>query len=119
MATLEEIDHRVHKVDTSRTARRAAAARQVSQLAQRRAAIAEQLEAVEHELGDVLAAARDVIGVEELAEFTDLKAADLTQWLTGRRSLRGRRKKPTGGASRSRHDGDPTPATPPPAEGNT
>ncbi|XVS62058.1 hypothetical protein ACQPYE_27825 [Actinosynnema sp. CA-299493] len=99
MATPEEIRRRVEQTDTARSARRAAAAQQVGELAQRRAAVLDQLEDVERELGDVLAEAQDVIGVDELAEFTDLKPADLTAWLAGRKPGRGKRKKPTGTSS--------------------
>ncbi|MFD7655373.1 hypothetical protein ACFV4N_15490 [Actinosynnema sp. NPDC059797] len=95
MATLEEIRRRVEQTDVARSARRAAAAQQVGQLAQRRAAILDQLHDVERELGDVLAEAQDVIGVDELAEFTELKPADLTAWLAGRKTGRGKRRKAT------------------------
>lgn len=112
MATPEEIRQRVEQVDTVRSARRAAAAQQVGELAQRRAAILDQLEAVERELGDVLAEAQDVIGVDELAEFTDLKPADLTAWLAGRKPGRGKRRKTTS-TSNARGDagGSPGPTT--------
>ncbi|MFD0201417.1 hypothetical protein ACFVG9_11665 [Saccharothrix carnea] len=95
MATPEEIRQRVEQADTARSARRAAAAQQVGELAQRRTAIAEQLEDIERQLGDVLAAAQDVIDVDELAEFTDLKVADITHWLAGRKTARTKRRKPT------------------------
>ncbi|MEV8438812.1 hypothetical protein AB0425_15670 [Actinosynnema sp. NPDC051121] len=105
MATPEQIRQRVEQTDTVRSARRAAAAQRVGELAQRRALILDQLQDVERELGDVLAEAQDVIGVDELAEFTDLKPADLTAWLADRKPGRGKRKKPTtnarGGAHRS------------------
>jgi hypothetical protein len=95
MATSEEIRQRVEEADTARSARRAAAAQQVGELAQRRTVIAEQLEDIERQLGDVLAAAQDVIDMDELAEFTDLKVADITQWLAGRKTARTKRRKPT------------------------
>jgi predicted ATP-dependent protease len=95
MATPEEIRQRVEETDTTRSARRAAAAQQVGELAQRRAEIVAQLAEVERELGDVVADAHDVIDVDELATFTDLKPSDLTGWLAGRKPLRGKRKKPT------------------------
>jgi len=95
MATPEEIRRRIEQADTTRSARRAAAAQQVGELAQRRAAILDHLENIERELGDVLAAAQDVIDVDELAGFTDLKPADLTAWLASRRTGRGRRRKTT------------------------
>lgn len=80
MATPEDIQ----QADTARSARRAAAAQQVGELARRRTVLAEQLDDIERELGDVLATAQEVIGVDELAKFTDVPAADLTRWLTAR-----------------------------------
>jgi predicted ATP-dependent protease len=96
VATTEEIRRRIEEADTARSAKRAAAAQQVGELAQRRAALAEQLADVERELGDVLAAARDVIDINELARFTDVPAADLMRWCDGRRTTRTKRKKPAG-----------------------
>jgi hypothetical protein len=94
MATTDEIRHRIEEADTARSAKRAAAAQQVGELAQRRTALAEQLAEIERELGDVLAATSDVIGVNELSRFTDVPAADLTRWLDGRRTTRVKRRKP-------------------------
>jgi hypothetical protein len=107
MATAKEIERRVEQTDTSRTAKRSAAATRVFELAQRRAVLVEQLADLEHELGDVLIDAQDVIDVDELARFTDLPAADLTGWLTARtarKTTRGKRKRPVAGTSAS--DGD-------------
>jgi len=117
MATPEEIRQRVEQADIARSARRAAAAQQIGELVQSRAAIVEQLEDVERELGDVIADAQDVIGVEELAEFTDVKAADLTQWLAGRKTTRAKRKKPAASASRAQGEVSRRPSAPgtPPA----
>ncbi|MFI9811537.1 hypothetical protein [Saccharothrix variisporea] len=95
MATPEEIEQRVEEADATRSARRAAAAREVAELAQRRSGLAEQLEVVERQLGDVITGARDVMGIDELARFTDLPATDLTRWLTGRKPSRGPRRKTT------------------------
>jgi hypothetical protein len=102
MATTEEIQRRVAEADTARSAKRSAAARQVDELAQRRAAIAEQLEDLERQLGDILAAAREVMEIDELARFTDLPAADLTRWLEARKTARTKRKKPAAGAGAKR-----------------
>ena len=110
MATTEEIQRRVEQADTARSAQRSAAAARVGELAARRAAIAEQLAAIERELGDVLAAAQDVIGIDELARFTDVPAADLTRWLTARTTTRTKRKRPTGGGSAARSDPSRRPA---------
>jgi hypothetical protein len=93
MATPEEIRQRVEEADTARSARRAAAAQQVGELAQRRAAILTQLAEVERELGEVVADVQDVIDVDELAAFTDLKPSDLTGWLAGHKPGRGKRRK--------------------------
>jgi hypothetical protein len=96
VATTEEIRRRIEEADTARSAKRAAAAQQVGELAQRRAALAVQLADIERELGDVLAAARDVIDINELARFTDVPAADLMRWCDGRRTTRTKRKKSAG-----------------------
>ncbi|MFG1645551.1 hypothetical protein ACGFMK_35165 [Amycolatopsis sp. NPDC049252] len=91
MITTDEIERRVEKADAEKSARRTAAAREVGELAHRRAALAEELADVERKLGTVLATAADVIGVDELAEFTDVPSADLTTWLTaGKPRRRGR-----------------------------
>jgi hypothetical protein len=98
MATPEEIKRRVTESDADRTARRSAAATQIGELAQRRAALAEQLDDLERKLGEVLAAARDVLDITELARFTDISAADLTRWLEAQRTSRTKRRKATAGA---------------------
>jgi hypothetical protein len=98
MATPDEIERRIAEIDADRTARRSAAAKQVGELAQRRAALAEQLDDLERELGDVLAAASDVLDITELARFTDVPAADLTRWLEARKTTRTKRKKTIPGA---------------------
>ncbi|MTD57132.1 hypothetical protein [Amycolatopsis pithecellobii] len=101
MATTREIERRIAEADAARSAQRSAAAQRIGELAQRRAAVAEQLRDIERELGEALAEASDVIGIDELARFTDVPAADLTQWLGSRKSSRPTRKKPkpTGGVS--------------------
>src|SRR5690348_11201273 len=100
MATMdEEIERRVEENDAPRTAKRAAAAKRVRQLARQRAEVAEQLADIERELGDVLAESSDVIGVDELAKFTDVPAADLSQWLNGRKTTRSKRKRTTANSS--------------------
>lgn len=101
MATAEEIERRVEQADTARSAKRAAAAQQVGALAQRRAAIAEQLADIEGQLGDVLAAALEVMSIDELATFTDVPAPDLTQWHTARKPSRSKRNRPAAGAASS------------------
>jgi hypothetical protein len=99
MTTADEIRRRVEEADTERSAKRSATAQQVGDLAARRAAIAEQLGDVERQLGDVLAAARDVMDIDELARFTDVPATDLTKWLTARKTPRAKRKRPASGTS--------------------
>lgn len=96
MATTDEIARRVQEADTARSAQRAAAAQRIGELAQRRGMLAEQLDEIERALGDELAAAQDVMAVDELAAFTDVPAADLTRWLsarTARKPVRTRRKR--------------------------
>ncbi|GAB3365858.1 MULTISPECIES: hypothetical protein [Amycolatopsis] len=88
MATGEEIERRVEEVDSARSARRSAAAKQVGDLAERRSEIAGQLAAIETQLGKTLAAANDVISIDELAQFTDVSATDLARWFDGQKPLR-------------------------------
>jgi hypothetical protein len=95
MITTDEIERRVEKADAEKSARRTATAREVGELAHRRAALAEELAEVERKLGTVLAAAADVIGIDELTEFTDVPAADLTRWLAAGKP-RARRGRPPG-----------------------
>lgn len=97
MATTEEIQARVAQADTARSTRRSAAAQQIGELAARRAGIAEQLDDIERQLGDVLAAVQDVMDIDELARFTDVPAADLTRWLTARKPTRTKRKRSAAG----------------------
>lgn len=104
MATTDEIQRRVEQADTARSAKRSAAAQQVGELAQRRTAIAEQLNDIERQLGDLLADAQEVMDIHELARFTDVPAADLTRWLTARKPVRTKRKKPAGGTSGEESD---------------
>ncbi|HYS36674.1 MAG TPA: hypothetical protein VEO01_13700 [Pseudonocardiaceae bacterium] len=94
MTTPEEIRRRVEEADTARSTKRSAAAQQVGELARQRAAIAEQLADVERQLGEILTAARDVMDIDELARFTDVPAADLTRWLTARKTSHPKRKRP-------------------------
>ncbi|SFK89170.1 hypothetical protein SAMN05421835_14213 [Amycolatopsis sacchari] len=108
MPTDDEVEHRIEDVDAPRTARRKATAQQVNQLAHRRAAIVAQLEDIEGQLGELIAEAEDVISVEELARFTDLKTADLTEWVAGGKSAsRSRTSSGTGTQS-----AEPIPASP-------
>ncbi|TCO49649.1 hypothetical protein [Actinocrispum wychmicini] len=95
MPTNEEIERRIQEVDAPRSAKRAATAQQVHELAQRRAAVAAELNDIERHLGDVLAAATDVIDIDELARFTDIRTADLTQWRAARKPTRTTRKQST------------------------
>jgi hypothetical protein len=111
MATTEEIDRRVKEVDAVRSARRAAAAKRVGELAQRRAVTAEQLSEIERELGDVLAESSDVMEIDELARFVDVPAADLSRWLNGRRASRSKRKRAAGGVSVAKNVTSTEPST--------
>ncbi|MCE7007088.1 hypothetical protein LWC34_30300 [Kibdelosporangium philippinense] len=111
MATTKEIERRVAEADSARSARRTAAAKRIGELAQRRAAVAEQLDDIDRELGDVLATARDVIGIDELARFTDLPASDLTRWLEGRKTTRSKRKRSAAGAPAAKSDTSQGPIT--------
>jgi hypothetical protein len=126
MATTEEIERRVQQADAARCAARAAAARQVGELAGRRAVLAEQLDEIERELGDVLAAVQDLMDVDELAAFTNLSAADLTRWRDARarrKTARPTRKRPAkagdSGGGRSARTTAPAPAVSTAAESHT
>ncbi|HET6213019.1 MAG TPA: hypothetical protein VFE14_09120 [Micromonosporaceae bacterium] len=88
IATAEEIESRVEAADTARRAKRCAAAKEVGELAQRRTVLAEQLAEVERQLGEVLADASDVLEIDELTRFTNIPAANLTAWLTPRKTPR-------------------------------
>ncbi|ASR36605.1 hypothetical protein BAY61_18155 [Prauserella marina] len=113
MATTEEIERRIEEADAARSAKRAAVATRVGELAQRRDAVAVQLAEIERELGEALAEAGSIIGVEELAQFTDVPAADLTRWLTNHQAPRPKRqKRPSRTASRKPSTRD-KPAVPP------
>jgi hypothetical protein len=122
MATPEEIERRVEQLDIPRSAKRAAAAKKVNELAQRRTDLAEQLGEIERQLGQILAEASDVMDIDELARFTDIPVPDLTGWLTARKPVRTKRNKPVDGARSGTSRGSaavrtPTngqPATPPP-----
>ncbi|WP_198545363.1 MULTISPECIES: hypothetical protein [Amycolatopsis] len=104
MATGEEIERRVEEADSARSARRAAAAKQVGDLAQRRSEVADQLTAIEMELGETLAAANDVISIDELAQFTDVPTADLVRWLDARKPVRAKRKRSNANAATAKAD---------------
>lgn len=110
MPTAEEIERRVEQVDTARSTKRSAAAQRVGALAQRRAAIATQLADIEEQLGDVLAAAQEVMDMDELAAFTEVPAADLTRWFAARKPSRGKRKRHTAGAATSDSNRGPSAA---------
>ncbi|WP_020670180.1 hypothetical protein [Amycolatopsis nigrescens] len=112
MATTEEIERRVDEADTARSAKRSTAAQQIGALAARRAEIAEQLDNVERELGDVLVESGDVIEIGELATFTDVPAADLTRWLESRKTPRPKRKKPAASSPGAKNAAHQKPAAP-------
>jgi hypothetical protein len=76
----EEITRRLTETDTARSARRQQAATIVGELARRHTELAGKLAELEHELGEALTAAGDVIDIPELSEVTDVAADDLTRW---------------------------------------
>ncbi|MFE5565048.1 hypothetical protein ACFQ68_08655 [Amycolatopsis japonica] len=96
VTTDDEITRRLEERDSARSARRAQAAGTVGELARRHAGLAERLAGLERELGEVLAAAGDVIDVPELAEVTDVPAAELTRWRdqAAKPARGGKRKRP-------------------------
>ena len=117
MATPQEIRQRVEQADTARSIRRAEAAQQVGELVTRRARIVEQLDDLHRQLGGVLADAQDVIGIEELAEFVDVKAADLTAWFASHKTTPARRRKLSARTSRPQDGAGRKSAGPLPAVG--
>jgi hypothetical protein len=112
----DEITRRLDEKDTARSARRAETATTLGDLARRHAELAGQLAELERELGELLSAAGDVIDVPELADVTDIPAADLTRWRDhaakpARRSTRTRTKKNSrtdtnGGTDTNSHAGN-------------
>jgi hypothetical protein len=97
VSTEEEITRRLSETDSVRKARRAQAATTIGQLARRHIDLAGQLAELERELGQVLTAAGDVIDVPELAQVTDVPAADLARWREQAVKPARRRKRPDGG----------------------
>lgn len=109
MVMANEIERRVEQADAVRGAKRAAAAKRVGELAEQRARVAEQLAIIERELGDVLTESSDVIGIEELAKFTEVPASELRRWHDTRKATRPRRKR-----NMAQDAVAPSEATPPP-----
>ncbi|GLY68742.1 hypothetical protein [Amycolatopsis taiwanensis] len=95
VAPEEEIAHRLEDKDSARSAGRKQAATTIGELARRHTALASQLAELERELGEVLTAAGDVIDIAELAEVTDIPAADLTRWRDQAKPARGGKRKGT------------------------
>lgn len=93
MVTDEDIDRRISDKDAPRSARRAAAAKRIANLAQLHAQLTAQINDIEREIGAALADSQDVIDVNELHEFTDIPTADLTRWSTARTTARNARPK--------------------------
>ncbi|WP_020663112.1 hypothetical protein [Amycolatopsis benzoatilytica] len=97
VASEEEIARRLQERDSQRSARRAQAAAGVGALARRQAELAGQLADLEREIGEVLAAAGDVIDLPELAQVTDVPAAALARWRdqAAKPARSGKRKRPS------------------------
>ncbi|SDN05809.1 hypothetical protein [Allokutzneria albata] len=118
MTTPEEVQRRVADSDASRSTRRAEAAKQIFELAQRRTAVAQHLEDVERQLGEILTNASEDIAIDELARFTDIPVADLTRWRDMRPTARTKRRKTAGGATGTKNTtrrataAEPTPPRP-------
>lgn len=106
MPTSDEIERSVKEADATRTAKRSEVCTRIAELAEQRAAQAEQLAETERELGEVLADGGEVITLDEVARFTGVPAVDLDQWLAGRKTLRGKRKRSPGTARGRKHDQD-------------
>ena len=95
MATSEEIQNRVDEFDSARSARRKAAAHQVSELARRHDELVTQVDEVKRKLAEVLAEYSDVITVEELARFTEVPESHLEQWRDGVKPGRAKKRRAT------------------------
>jgi hypothetical protein len=93
MVTEEEIDRRIQDKDAPRSARRAAAAKRIAELAQRHAVLIAQVNDIERALGEALAESHDVIDVNELHEFTDVPTVELNRWLTTHTTVKNTRAK--------------------------
>lgn len=120
----DEIERRVAENDAARSTRRAATASAVGELARRHAAIAEQIADIEQQLGVLLAEADGVVTLDELAKFTDVPAATLTQWRANHKPHRTKRKKPPSSEAReqnapTRTRNKPLPSPPTPAAPGT
>ncbi|MGW4826296.1 hypothetical protein ACWEOG_01850 [Amycolatopsis japonica] len=112
VTTDDEITRRLEERDSARSARRAQAAGTVGELARRHADLAGRLAELERELGEVLTAAGDVIDVPELAEVTDVPAADLARWRDqAAKPARGGKRKRPGTAKNNDVPSKDTPAT--------
>ncbi|MBB3666209.1 hypothetical protein FB384_005170 [Prauserella sediminis] len=99
----DEITRRLDEVDAARTARRAEAATTIGELARRHSTVSGQLADLERELSTAVASAADVIDIAELAQVTDVPAADLTRWKEKAAKPRGRpRKRPATDNARTR-----------------
>lgn len=104
MPTSDEINRRVKEADTPRTEKRSQVCTRIAELAEQRATQAAQLAETEHQLGEILADAGEVITIDEVARITEVPATDLDQWLAGRKTVRGKRKQSTGGGRSRKHD---------------
>ncbi|WP_051792437.1 hypothetical protein [Amycolatopsis jejuensis] len=121
-ATNDEIERRIEDHDTPRTAQRSAAAKRVAELARCRGEVAAQLDAIERDLGEILAESAEIIEIRELARFTDVSVANLSQWLDKRKNARAKRKKPTSNTSRGKNmssQSKPSSAVPVSRKGST
>lgn len=110
MTTIDDIARRVEEADSARSARRTKAAQLVGDLARERSAVVQRLADIDQQIGDAIVENGDVIGLDELAKFTDVATADLTQILNAHKQPRGRRKRSA--AARPREKGDRTPRAP-------
>jgi hypothetical protein len=104
MPTSDEINRSVKEADAGRTEKRSQVCTRVAELAEQRAAQAEQLAETERALGEVLADGGEVITLDEVARFTGVSATDLDQWLAGRKTVRGKRKRSTATGRGRKHD---------------
>ncbi|WP_020499950.1 hypothetical protein [Sciscionella marina] len=107
--TTDEIARRVEETDLARSAKRAALAQHVGELARRRAHIIEDLTSIDRELGEVLDECLGVLGLTELAGFTDVPESELSRLQTEHKPTRGRGRRKRGDTRN--HRTTPTPRT--------
>jgi hypothetical protein len=113
MPTAAEIAERIRAADEERITKRAEKAGRVVELAEQADTARARLDELTAELGSAVAAATEVLSLDELAGFTERSSSEVNEWArTGKVSedrlirpgrRRGQGKQSTGRARRSHH----------------